>query len=61
MPKEETHDFYGHRIGVTPYEYLEQGIIYLFQYGYITEDKHFKMLETLDGTKGRLTHKGRKF
>ena len=45
-----------------PYEVIQEGIIYLFQYGYITEAKHFKMLDALEKTDiNDPTNKGRKF
>ena len=44
---------------------LHDGIIYLFQYGYISEAKHFRMMdalsENLDNQDGDATHQGRKF
>lgn len=39
---------------------LQDGIVYLFQYGYISEDKHFKMLDELNSGKD-LMNSGRKF
>ena len=43
------------------YRKLSDGIIYLFQYGYITEAKHFKMLDALNERSDDGYHDGRKF
>ena len=44
---------------------LSDGIIYLFQYGYISEAKHFEMLDELEKNmntgNGNLTNTRRKF
>ena len=46
------------------YRILTEGIVYLFQYGYISEDKHFDMLDELNANynkNGRMSNTGRKF
>lgn len=40
---------------------LTDGIIYLFQYGYISEAKHFRMLEELETGRSLSNQSGSKF
>lgn len=36
------------RLNSQTYKILQDAIIYLFQYGFITEKKHFKMIDELN-------------